>query len=74
MEVHFSPEVEMQLHQLASSNGKDPEQVVRETVSRMLASQAAFIARVNRGIEQANRGEFVEHQDVLNRIERLFTK
>jgi len=74
MEVHFSPEVETQLHQLASSNGKDAEQLVKETVSRMLASQAAFIARVNRGIEQANRGEFVEHQEVLNRIDQLFKK
>ena len=24
------------------------------------------------GIEQADRGEFVEHKDVLNRIDRLF--
>lgn len=40
----------------------------------MLASQAAFIARVNRGIEQAKRGEFVEHQEVLNRIDQLFKK
>jgi predicted transcriptional regulator len=27
---------------------------------------------VQRGIEQADRGEFVEHKDVLDRIDRLF--
>jgi predicted transcriptional regulator len=27
---------------------------------------------VQRGIEQADRGEFVEHQDVVNRIDKLF--
>jgi predicted transcriptional regulator len=27
---------------------------------------------VQRGIEQADRGEFVEHKDVLKRIDRLF--
>jgi predicted transcriptional regulator len=72
MEVHFSPEVETRLQQLAFTNGTDPEQLVKETVSRMLENQARFLAGVKRGIEQVDRGEFVEHQDVLNRIDRLF--
>jgi predicted transcriptional regulator len=72
MEVHFSPDVETQLQQVASANGKDAEQLVKDTVARMLENQACFIAGVQRGIEQADRGEFVEHQDVVNRIERLF--
>ena len=72
MEVHFSPDIETRLHQLASSNGKDAEQLVKETVSRMLENQARFIAGVQRGIDQADRGETVEHQEVLNRIDRLF--
>jgi predicted transcriptional regulator len=57
---------------VASANGKDAEQLVKDTVARMLESQARFIAGVQRGIEQADRGELVEHQDVVNRIERLF--
>ena len=72
MEVHFSPEVETQLQQVASANGKDAEQLVKDTVARMLENQARFIAGVQRGIEQADRGEFVDHKDVLNRIDRLF--
>jgi predicted transcriptional regulator len=72
MEVHFSPEVEMRLQQVASANGKDAEQLVKDTVARMLENQARFIAGVQRGIEQADRGEFVEHKDVLNRIDQLF--
>jgi predicted transcriptional regulator len=72
MDVHFSPDVESQLLQVASANGKDAEQLVKDTVARMLESQARFIAGVQRGIEQADRGEFVEHQDVVNRIDGLF--
>ena len=72
MEVHFSPDVETQLQQVASANGKDAEQLVKDTVARMLENQARFLAGVQRGIEQADRGEFVEHQEVVNRIERLF--
>ena len=64
MEVHFSPEVEMRLQQVASASGKDAEQLVKETVSRMLENQARFIAGVQKGIDQADHGEFVEHQEV----------
>jgi predicted transcriptional regulator len=72
MEVHFSPDVETQLQQVATANGKNAEQLVKDTVTRMLADQARFIAGVQRGIEQADRGGFVEHQDVIHRIDRLF--
>jgi predicted transcriptional regulator len=72
MEVHFSPDVEMRLQQVASANGKNAEQLVKETVSRMLESQARFVAGVQKGIEQADRGELVEHQEVRTRIDQLF--
>jgi len=72
MEVHFSPDVETRLQQVASANGKDAEQLVKDTVARMLENQARFVVGVKRGIEQADRGEFVEHNDVLNRIDGLF--
>jgi predicted transcriptional regulator len=72
MEVHFSPEVEVRLQQLASASGKDAEQLVKDTVARMLENQARFVAGVQKGVDQADRGEFVEHQDVLTRIDQLF--
>lgn len=72
MEVHFPPYVETRLQQVAVANGKNAEQLVKEAVARMLENQARFIAGVQRGIEQADRGELVEHQDVVNRIDRLF--
>jgi predicted transcriptional regulator len=72
VQVHFSPDVETRLRQVASANGKDAEQLVKDTVARMLENQARFVAGVQRGIEQADRGEFVEHQDVLKRIDGLF--
>jgi predicted transcriptional regulator len=38
-----------------------------DTVNRMLENQARFIAGVQRGVEQADRGELVEYKEVLNR-------
>jgi predicted transcriptional regulator len=72
MEVHFSPDVETRFQQVASANGKDAEQLVKDTVARMLENQARFIEGVNRGIQQADRREFVEHKEVLDRLDRLF--
>ena len=72
MEVHFPPGVESQLQQVASANGKNADQLVRDTVARMLADQARFVAGAQRGVEQADRGEFIDHRDVVHRIDRLF--
>jgi predicted transcriptional regulator len=74
MEVHFSPDIETRLQQVASANGKDAEQLVKDTVARMLENEARFVAGVQKGIAQADRGELVEHKDVLNRIDRLLHK
>ena len=62
MEVHFSPDVETRLQQVAAANGKDAEQLVKHAVARMLENQARFSAGVQRGIEQTDRGEFIEEE------------
>jgi len=51
---------------------RTPNNFVKETINRMPDNQARFITGVHRGIEQADRGELVEHKEVLNRIDRLF--
>jgi len=71
MEVHFPPEIETQLRSVAADNGKDAEQLVRDAVDRVLADHAKFMAGVQRGIEQADRGELVDHEEVRKRIGRI---
>ena len=72
MEVHFTPDIETRLQQVALANGKDAEQLVKDTVARMLESQARFVAGVEQGIAAAERGELIDHEDVVKRINRLF--
>jgi hypothetical protein len=43
MEVHFSPDVETRLRQVAFASGKDAEQLVKDTVNHMLENQARFV-------------------------------
>jgi len=38
----------------------------------MLERQARFIEGVERGIAAADRGDLVDHEEVVSRIERLF--
>jgi predicted transcriptional regulator len=72
MEVHFSPNTEAQLKAFAARKGKDVAQVVEETVSNMLQRQARFVEGVERGIAAADRGDLLDHEEVVSRIERLF--
>ena len=72
MEIHFSPNTEAQLKEFAARKGKDAAQVVEETVSNMLQRQARFVEGVERGIASADRGDLVDHEEVVSSIERLF--
>lgn len=72
MEVNLAPEKEARLHQLAVRTGKDTAQMVEEAVDRLLEYDAGFIAAVEEGRASAKRGELLEHDEVVERIERTF--
>jgi predicted transcriptional regulator len=72
MEVHFAPDIEARLREFAARRGKDAAQVVEETVSNMLQRQARFVQGVERGIAAAERGDLIDHEEVVSRIDRLF--
>jgi predicted transcriptional regulator len=69
MEIHFSPEQEAQLAQIAGHTGTDKEGLVRDAALRMIDETARFRAAVREGIEQADRGELLEDDDVLGWLE-----
>jgi predicted transcriptional regulator len=71
MEVHFTPEQEAQLSRIANHTGTDAEQLVKDAALRLVEEDLRFRAGVRRGIEQADRGELLNHNDVKARIERI---
>jgi predicted transcriptional regulator len=71
MEVHFTPEQEAQLSQIAHHSGTDAEQLVKEAALRLLQDDARFLEGVERGIAAAERGEFVEHEEVWANVEKI---
>ena len=72
MEVHLTADREAKLHQLATRTGKDTAQVLEEAVDRLLEYDARFIQAVEEGQASARRGELLEHDEVVQRIQRMF--
>jgi predicted transcriptional regulator len=71
MEVHFTPEQEEQLAQIASTEGTEPERLVKEAALRLLQEDARFRAAVREGIAQADRGEFIEEEEMDARLGQM---
>ena len=72
MEVHFTPEQEAQLSQMADKAGTNPERLVKDILMRYLDDEAQFLTAVEKGIAAAERGEFIEEEEMDVRIERKF--
>ena len=74
MNVHFTPEQEARLAQLASKTGTVPERLVSHVVARYLDEEARFIAAVENGLAAAERGEFIEEDEMGARVEGMFKR
>lgn len=71
MELHFTPEQEAQLAQIATQEGKDAERLVKDAALRLLEEDARFRAAVREGVAQADRGDFIEEQEMDARLEQM---
>jgi predicted transcriptional regulator len=71
MEVHFTPDQEAQLADLAAVAGTDTERLVKDAALRLLEEDARFRAAVREGVAQAERGEFIEEDEMNSRFEEL---
>ncbi len=72
MEVHFTHEQEVRLLKIATHEGIDPAQLVKEAALRLLEDDARFRAAVRQGIEQADLGQLIEEDEMDARVKRLF--
>ena len=71
MELHFTPEQQARIAQIASRAGTEPERLVTNVVARYLDEEARFLAAVEKGIAAAERGEFIEEEEMA-RLEAMF--
>jgi predicted transcriptional regulator len=71
MELHFTPEQESLLERIASQEGTDAERLVKNAALRLLEEDARIRAAVREGVAQADRGDFIEEQEMDARLEQM---
>jgi len=70
MEIRLTPEKEALLRELAARTGQNVEQVLQQAVDNLLDYDAWFIQEVEKGLAAADRGELIEHEEVMRRLEK----
>jgi len=58
--------------QIATQAGTAPESLMTNVVARYLDEEARFLAAVEKGITAAERGEFIEEEEMDARLEAMF--
>jgi predicted transcriptional regulator len=71
MEIRLSPDKEARLRDVAVRTGRNPSQLVEEAVDRMLEYDVRFVEAVETGRAAARRGELLEHDEVVERIDQM---
>jgi predicted transcriptional regulator len=66
------PERMAALEQYAQQHGKEPAEVLDDALAKFLDYETWFTQAVEEGIAAADRGEFVEHEDVRKRIDSRY--
>jgi predicted transcriptional regulator len=74
MEVRFTPEEEAQLAKIAFQEGVELAELVKDAALRLLVDDAEFRAAVRKGLEQADRGEFIEEAEMDARVKRMLQR
>jgi predicted transcriptional regulator len=71
MEIQFSPEQEAKLSQIASLEGIPPARLVHDAALHLIEDDERFRTAVRNGIDQADRGIFVDENEMESRIARM---
>jgi len=72
MELHFTKEQESRLTQIAHRDGKaDAGELLKDAALRLLDEDARFRTAVLEGKAYADRGEFIEEEEMDGRFEEM---
>ena len=72
MTIHPTPDLEAKLTEIVRRTGRDVNAIAQEALEQYVDHNEWFSAKVAEGAAALERGEFVSHEEVGQRIERLF--
>jgi len=71
MELHVTGELEAKLTDSAAKQGRKPDELVRDLLTRYFEEEARFVEAVKRGEDALKRGEDLTHDQVGERLNRF---
>jgi predicted transcriptional regulator len=71
MEVHFPPDVQARLTERAAQQGRRLDETVQDVVARYFEEEDRFVEAVKRGEAALERGDFLTHEQVGDRLRRF---
>lgn len=71
MEARLNAELQAKVERAAAENQSEPAEYVEKLVESYVEHDAWFRQRVKQGLEQLDRGEFLTHEEMGARIEKM---
>ena len=71
MDVHVTGELETKLAHSAAEQGRNPDELVHDVLTRYFEEEARLVEAVKRGEEALQRGEYLTHDHVGRRLQRF---
>ena len=72
MVVYFPPELELKVTNSAAQQGRNPKDLVQEVLTRYFEQEGCLIEAVKSGEQAFERGEYLTHEQVGQRLQRFF--
>lgn len=71
MEVQLKPELQAKVERAAAENQSEPAEYVQQLAENYVEHDTWFRQQVKTGLKQLDRGEFLTHEEVRSRIEKI---
>jgi predicted transcriptional regulator len=69
--VHVTGDLEAKLTHSAAKQGRKPDELVQDVLTRYFEEETRFLEAVKRGEEALDRGEYLTHEQVGQRLQRF---
>jgi predicted transcriptional regulator len=71
MEIQLTEQERAHLQDVAQRTGRSAEDVVRAAIHSFLEHEREFVEAVEKGLASLDRGEYITHEEVTSRIDKL---
>jgi predicted transcriptional regulator len=70
MELHVTPELGAKLAQSAAQQGRNPDELAQELLTRYFEEESRVIEAVKHGEDALDRGDYLTQEQLAQRLER----